>query len=34
MNHRLLGYIIKDRVEMAENLVKYLKKAKHYGKVP
>ncbi len=33
-NHRLLGYLIKDRLWMAKNLVKYLGKKKSYGKVP
>jgi len=33
-NHKLLGWYIKDRVDMAERLVVYLTRNTNYGKVP
>jgi hypothetical protein len=33
-NHRLIGYLIKDNIQMARRLVKYLSRKTDYGKVP
>ena len=33
-NHRLLGYHIKDRVELVQRLLEYLTRKVDYGKVP
>jgi hypothetical protein len=33
-NHRLIGYLVKDNIELVERLLEYLKRESKYGRVP